>query len=69
MTRTPFSFKTTFVCKGAVVVDWRVNILSAKKFMESKETTARYYNLLPNKGHAVRITMKLYKKFIGPESV
>ena len=37
--------------------------------MESKETTARYYNLLPNKGHAVRITMKLYKKLIGPESV
>ena len=69
MTRLRFHLITTFVCKGAVVVDRRANIFSVKKFMGSKETTARYYNLLPNKGHAVRITMKLYQKFIGPEIV
>ena len=37
--------------------------------MKNKETTARHYNLLPNQGHAVRIEMKLYKKFTGLESV
>ena len=55
-----FHLITTFVCKEGVVVDWRVNFFSAKKFMKNKETTARHHNLLPNQGHAVRIAMKLY---------
>ena len=37
--------------------------------MKNKETTARYYNLLLNQGHAVGIAWKLYKYFAGPESV
>ena len=50
-------------------MDGRVNVFSAKKIMKNKETTARHYNLLPNQGDVVRITMKLYEKFTGPKNV
>ena len=43
--------------------------ISAKKFVKNKEMTARHYNLLPNQGHAVQISMKLYKKFTEPKIV
>ena len=33
--------------------------ISAKIYMNNKETTARHYNLLQNQGYAVRIAMKL----------
>ena len=43
--------------------------ISAKKFAKNCKAFVRHYNLLPNQGHAVQISMKLYKKFTEPESV
>ena len=43
--------------------------ISAKIFLENKETTARYYNLLPDQGHDLRFQMKLYKKFMYKKSI
>ena len=62
MTRTPFLFNNQ---------GWTGELIffSVKKFIRNKETAASHYNLLPNQGHAIRIAMKLYKKFRGPKNV
>ena len=65
----PLILKQTINVFNEESLVWRVDIFSSKEFMKNKETTARYYNLLLNQGHAVGIAWKLYKYFAGPESV
>ena len=62
MTTTLFSFNNQ---------GWTGELIffPAKQFRKNKEMKARHYNLLPSQGHAVRIAMKLYKKFTRPKNV